>query len=60
MIYIEKSEFDPFCKKVFDFEKDDLRVASSDFTLFFFKPTLLDLNCSEKFNLRSENAISGV
>ena len=59
MVYIEKSEFDPFAKKVFDFEIDDLRVASSDFTSFFL-PTLLDLNCSIKFNLRSENATSGV
>ena len=59
-VYIENSEFCPFAKKVFDFAEVDLGVASSDFTLVFFKPLLLDQNCSEKLRLLSERAFFDV
>ena len=53
-------EFCSIFKKVFDFAEVDLGVPSSDFTLVFFKPLLLDLNCSEKLRLLSENAFFDV
>ena len=49
----------PFQKKS-DFAEVDLGVASSDFTLVFFKPLLLDQNCSEKLRLLSERAFFDV
>ena len=41
-------EFASFSKIVFNFAEVHLGVVSTDFTLVFFKPLLLDQNCSEK------------